>query len=196
MNWHNVGISGGTITSETYGSDGSAKHWLSSYIDTIHQNYPELDYLILEGGTNDADMLRNTDRIGAINLKDYSGNYDKTTFCGALDTLFYKAINYYPNAKIGFIVAHKMYQQTTRGYDTEVEPKNYTREFFDMAIKACQKWGIPYIDLWNESALNPLLSCFYNTSDTSNNAYTDGQHLTAKGYDIISPKIESWIRTL
>ena len=197
MNWHNVGISGGTITSETYGSDGSAKHWLSSYIDTIHQNYPELDYLILEGGTNDADIFKNNaEKIGTLNLKDYSGNYDKTTFCGALDTLFYKAITYYPNAKIGFIIAHRMYKQPYRGYDTEVEPTNTTRLYFDLIIKACKKWGIPFIDLWYESSLNPMLLCYYNETDRTNNAYTDGQHLTAIGYDIISPKIESWIRTL
>lgn len=196
MDWANVGVNGGTITAELYASGGVARHWLSRYIDTIHSNYEELDYLILEGGTNDADLL-GENGIGVFDVNDYSGIYDDTNFTGALDSLFYKAINYYPTAKIGFIIAQKM--GVSNDYTTT---SNIRRIYFERAMDVCKKWGIPYINLWDNSALNPKLPCFFDSSlDAQGNrdggyAYTDGQHLTGKGYDIVSPKIEAWMRTL
>ena len=58
MEWYNVGISGGTVTAEMYyGENHYPRHWVSRNIDKIHENHPKLDYLIIEGGTNDADLL-------------------------------------------------------------------------------------------------------------------------------------------
>lgn len=195
MDWHNVGRSGGTITAETY-SGGAALHWVCRYIDTIHNNYPTLDYLILEGGTNDADRLGMAG-IGELDMTDFSGEYDDTNFTGALDSLFYKALSYYPDTKIGFIVAQKM----GTGGDYTVE-NNTRRKFFERAMQACYKWGITFINLWDCSQLNPKLPVYFNPSlDAQGNrdggySYIDGQHLTSKGYDIISPKIEAWMRML
>ena len=200
MTGANVGVSGGTITAELYaGSPPVPRHWLCRYIDTIHNDYPDLDYLILEGGTNDADLLAGDDaKFGTLDLSDYSGSYDDTTFTGALDSLFYKAINYYPYAKIGYIVAQKMGQSST-GYDAD---HNNRRKFFQRAIEVCIKWGIPYIDLWDECPLNPNLIIYYDSAKTAQEnrdaekAYIDGQHLTAYGYDLISPSINAWMKTL
>jgi len=193
MDWHNHSIGGGTITAELYYAAGNARHWISRYIDTIHSNYPSLDYLILEGGTNDADLLGSAG-LGELDMTDFSGNYDDSNFTGALDSLFFKATSYYPTAKIGFIVAQKMGAGTAN--------QNSRRNFFLRAIEVCKKWGIPYIDLWDGSPLNPKLKCFYDSSlDAQGNrdagkSYIDGQHLTATGYAIVSSKIEAWMRTL
>lgn len=193
MDWHNCSIGGGTITAELYYSSGSPRHWVSRYIETIHNNYPEIDYLIFEGGTNDADLLGSAG-LGELDLTDFSGNYDDTNFTGALESLFFKATSYYPTAKIGYIVAQKM--------GAGLANQNSRRNFFLRAIEVCKKWGIPYIDLWEGSPLNPRLKCFYDSSlDAQGNrdagkAYIDGQHLTATGYAIVSSKIEAWMRTL
>jgi hypothetical protein len=155
-----------------------------------------LNYLILEGGTNDADLLRDTpERIGSFTPSDYSGNYDDTTFCGAVESLFYKAINYYPTAKIGFIIAPKM------GVGDTYEIRS-RRKFFLMIIEMCKKWGIPYLDLWDGSPLNPNLKVYYDQdlsqeeNIATGKAYVDGQHLTKVGYDVISSTIDAWIKTL
>jgi lysophospholipase L1-like esterase len=196
MDWHNVGVSGGVITQIS-----GVSHILSSYIDTIHTNYPNLDFLILEGGTNDADRLFNQSKEGTMSETDFSGSYDATTFIGAMETLLYKAQSYYPNTKVGFIVAQKM----GRALNADNNPDPYVanrRHFFDLAIQVCKKWGVPYIDLWEEGYLNPNVSSFYDKSKTAEQnraegkAYYDGQHLTAVGYDVISPKIEAWMKTL
>ena len=199
MDWHNHSVGGGTITAEIYNSSGSPRHWVSRYIDTIHTNYPSLDYLIFEGGTNDADLLRSEidTKFGELDIADFSGNYDDSTFTGALDTLFFKATSYYPSAKIGYIVAQRM-GSASGGYGEN----NNRRKFFLRAIEVCKKWGIPYIDLWDGCPLNPRLKCYYDSSlDAQGNrdagkAYIDGQHLTATGYAIVSSKIEAWMRTL
>lgn len=189
MNWRNYAVGGGCITYI------SGKHCISRDIDTIHNSYPTLDYLILEGGTNDADNLySDPTKIGTIDPTDYSGTYDDTTFCGALDALFYKALNYYPTAKIGFIVAQKM--------GTSNVQWTHRKQFFTLAMQACEKWGIPYLNLWDGSPLNPLLPSMYNSNlDAQGNRdggylYTDGQHLTATGYETITPKIEAFMKTL
>jgi lysophospholipase L1-like esterase len=198
MDWYNEGISGGTITAEVYTDSGSARHWVSRNIDDIYAAHPTLDYYIFEGGTNDADLLKNdTEKWGTFDLTDFSGNYDDSTFCGAFESLIYKVLNYYPNIKVGYIVAQKM-GKSSKGFGED----NIRYKFFTMAMQICKKWGIPYLNLWDESPLNPMLITHYNSAlDTDGNKaagslYTDGQHLTAAGYDVISSKIDAFVKSL
>ena len=196
MEWYNVGISGGTVTAEMYyGENHYSRHWVSINIDKIHENHPKLDYLIIEGGTNDADLLdKEPERFGEYSLSDYSGNYDDSTFTGALESLFFKALTYYPGIKIGYIVAPKMGRPEI-GYGPEYK----RRRFFLRAIEICKKWGVPYIDLWESSPLNPSLKAHFDPElDPDGNRaagklYIDGQHLTKEGYDAVSGAIGQWI---
>ena len=189
MDWHNEARSGATITHGLKFSDQTNRHWISSNIDSIYSLYPDADYIILEGGVNDADLLRNdAEKTGTVSQTKFN-NFDYDIYAQALDYLFRNAINYFPNAKIGFIVAQKM------GVETRYDSEYYRRAFFDMAIEACKKWSIPFIDLWNESGLQPKVPSQY-TAGAETNLYTDGQHLTDLGYDFITPKIEAWIKTL
>lgn len=198
MEWYNYGRDGATITAEMYSEKCGARHWVSRCIDKIHEEHPELDYLIFEGGTNDADLLGFDEaKLGSYDIADYSGNYDDKTFTGALERLFYKAITYYPQAKIGYIVAHKMGIRPN-GYGDN----NLRRTYFLRAIEVCRKWGVPYLDLWEKSPLNPMLKCYYDKElDVKGNreagkAYIDAQHLTAIGYDMISPMIAAFVASL
>lgn len=191
MDWHNVGVSGATIAVQ------SGRHNLCTYIDTIHANYPTLDYLILEGGTNDADIMGSAGK-GTFEPYDFDGTYDTATFCGALETLFFKATSYYPKAKIGFIIAPKMAAPSGGKMVLPLARIAY----FDLARETCKKWGVPYIDLWQCNPMNPCLAAYYNYSLTPTQnkeqgyAYSDGQHPTAAGYEIITPAIEAWMKTL
>ena len=79
---------------------------------------------------------------------------------------------------------------------------NRYRKFFDRAVEICQKWGIPVIDLWNETPLNPKLAIHYDSSLTADQAnengkcYTDGQHLTLTGYKKLQNPVEEFMRKL
>ena len=160
----NYSVGGGTITSELYYENGSPRHWINASVDSIYSEYPELDYLILEGGTNDADIIGRfsgdtpPQKFGTWADTDYGGNYNNETFCGAVETMFYKALNYWPRAKIGFIIAMQM------GRDNNSSANR--RRYFDEIKKIAIKWHIPILDLWEESQMDSRLTAYYDSSLT------------------------------
>ena len=65
----------------------------------------------------------------------------------------------------------------------------------DRAKEICKKWSIPYIDLFTESDLNYFVtSQKQNYSLTNVVATGDGCHPNLAGYQIITPKIENWLK--
>lgn len=203
MEYKSYAIGGGTIAEGLPPlQSGSPRHSVSATLERMYEEYPNADYVIIEGGTNDADLLGNaladesTTKLGTIDPIDYSGDYDKTTFCGALESVFYRATKYWFGKKIAFIVAQKMGDKNVRTYANR-------RLYFDKAVQICLKWGIPYLDLWNGCYLNPALPWMYDNTKTAdenkaenNGYYYDGQHLTARGYDVTADIIDSWLKTL
>lgn len=197
MTYKNYAVGGGTI-SENVTIGAKTYHSVSGTLDLMRKEYPNADYVILEGGTNDADLfeveLHTPERFGFFDPDDYSGNYNRDTFCGALESVFYRAAQYWKGAKIGYIVAHKM------GPAPDDLPRR--RAYFETAIAICKKWGIPYLDLWERSYLNPLLPHMYDSKQNadgnivSGSFYADGQHLTAKGYDLLTDIIDPWLNSI
>jgi len=200
MTYKNYGVGGGTLTENVLFSSGTPRHSISATLELMHEEYPDADYIILEGGTNDADLLgfitdENTpERLGSFDLLDFSGDYDKDTFCGALESIFFRATKLWKGKKIGFIIAQKM--------GTEMPEFCNRRAYFDIAVILCEKWGIPYLDLWNGCYLNPNLPHMYDKEKSvdenieAGSLYKDGQHLTSAGYDFVSDIIDSWMKTL
>lgn len=154
------------------------------------------DYIIFEGGTNDADRIGsilngNTPALfGSYDNKTYNTTFDQETFCGAVEYLIKRILDNYPSSKVGYIVAPKM-GATSNGYGKD---DNNRRAYFETVMDICKKWGVPFINLWDENPMNPSLASFYNNGDDS--FYTDGQHLTSIGYDRISDQIGAWMKTL
>lgn len=194
MTWQNLGVNGATV-SETSASTGTL-----IIVNQLAKAYHDADYIILEGGCNDFDQMSgSTDEntMGKITAG-WDDSYIKTTFAGALEHLFYEAVTKHPNAKIGYIIPPLMGRRNWEQYETI----SY-RVYFNLAIDICKKWGIPYLDLWYNSPLNPNLTVYYdpelgvngNIADASK-CYVDGQHLTTTGYELIAPQIEAWMRTL
>lgn len=178
MNWTNYGANGGTVTSL---SGVQNTRWLTTQADKALSEHPAADYVIFEGGCNDADQMKD-DLLGTIS-SDYA-TFDTTTFSGAFEALVLKLVTSFPTAKIGYIIPQKMYAQNDHSATGHVH-----RRYFDRAIEICEKWGIPYVDLWKGNPLNPKLS-------TASTFYTDGQHLTLAGYQRITPQIEAFMRSL
>ena len=192
MLWENEGVGGSTITYNT--GVGSGK-----YICLKEINMTSPDYIILEGGTNDADRIGDATGstkpagFGTYDIDDYGTNdaenyygFDIETFCGACDYMFKRIVSTYPGTKVGFIGAHKMGQveatRKNRGY------------YIQTAIDIARKWGVPCLDLWNGCYLNPMIPSHYTANE--NYMYADGQHLLPKGYAYISAIINAWMKTL
>ena len=205
MTFTNYGVGGGTITAKVLARDGSwYRHSVCSTVDKMYAEHPDADYIILEGGTNDADIFGRVlngavvERFGSYDPEDFGGAYDETTYCGAIETLLYKAKTYWPDKKIGFIIAMKM-GINSLGYDKEHHNR---RAYFETLMRLCDKWEIPYLNLWDECEMNPSLPECYDRalsgqeSIDAGKLYTDGQHPTSKGYDYLVPIVEAWMKTL
>lgn len=203
MAYKNYAIGGGTIAEDAPRRiNGDVRHSVSATLERMYEEYPDADYVIFEGGSNDADLLGialtdpSATRLGGFDPMDYRGDYDRTTFCGALESVFYRAIKYWQGKKIGFIVAQKM-------ADADIDIYHNRRLYFDKAVEICVKWGIPYLDLWHGCYLNPALPWMHDKTkdwkenkEQNNGFYSDGQHLTARGYDVTADVIDSWLKTL
>ena len=202
MTYVNYGKDGATIANNVY-YNGSLKACIATRIDTLIAQYPDADYIVIEGGTNDADLIGSI-LNGNIPVKfgsvqsGYNATFDEDTFCGALESIFSKCSREWRGKHIGYVVAQKM-GRNADGYTPEA---NNRRAYFEKAMLICEKWGIPYINLWDESYLNPMIKEHYNAdlsteeNESAGNLYRDGQHLTPKAYDYLAVKIGEWMKTI
>ena len=152
--------------------DDKAK-WLYTQFD---QNKKEqYDVIVMHGGVNDA---RHNRTIGKILDTDNATelNQAKNTYIGGLQLLFYNVKKEQPNAKLFFIANHHLDGHNT-GNAKDMAP------YFDMAKQLCEKYGIIFIDLYNNKELNDKLET------TTTKYLPDTLHLNAAGYEIITPYI-------
>ena len=172
MTYENVAVGGGTMAYV-----GSNVHCISR---TISNMRADADYVILDGGGNDADSGV---PLGALTTG-YTATLDDTTFAGAFEQMLKTAIARFPNKKIGYVFIHKC------AYLFSSSVKD---SYYDIAKAACEKWGIPYCDL--NTQIPPL-----NYIDALKTAYTsngDGYHPNEQGYRLFYvPKITAWMKTL
>ena len=111
MKWVNYGDSGATI------STANSSKCIAT---TSLRKLGTFDYIILEGGGNDADRIGNATGetkpagFGSYTLTNWGTNDEETyfgfdidTFCGALEFLLKRLIVNFPNTKIGYVVCHK-----------------------------------------------------------------------------------------
>ena len=178
MIWKNYGRNGGTVTAL---SDVDPSRWLCTQADSALQEHPQADYILFEGGCNDADRMGDTG-LGVI-TSGY-GVFEETTFSGAFESLILQLVTAFPQARIGYIIPPKMYAQNDHTAAGHIH-----RRYFDRAATLCEKWGIPCLDLWNCCPLNPSLP-------TAELFYTDGQHLTLEGYRRITSQTDAFLRSL
>ena len=169
----NYGVGGTTISKRNGTTDSILER-----LETMYSKHPNADYVILQGGVNDC--YANVP-LGEISTG-YKATLDETTFCGAMESLLKNAILKWKGKKIGFIITFKV---PTADY-------NNFEKYMSRAKSICEKWSVPYIDLYNNSGLEYHM-------DEIKNSYSyekGGLHPNVAGYEIITPKIESWLKTL
>ena len=169
MAYVNAGVSGASVSTvrDARMIDQIKKHKDNNY-----------DFVILHGGVNDA-WSKAT--IGEMTDSYALSQFDVDSFAGALEELFYYAKLYYGDAKFGYIINFRFAEDNTNGYLADMT------EYVEMIKNICDKWDIPYLDLYNNEELNAALDV--NSPDN----FTDGIHPNAAGYDIITPYIEAWM---
>lgn len=172
MTYENIAVGGGTVAYV-----GSNVHCISRTISSMRS---DADYVILDGGGNDADSGVS---LGTLSTG-YDATLDDTTFAGAFESMLKSAITRFPNKKIGYVFIHKCAYL----FDSSV-----ANSYYDIAKAACEKWGIPYCDLNTQT---PSLN-YISALKTAYTANGDGYHPNEQGYKLFYvPKITAWLKTL
>lgn len=180
MIYENIAVSGATITQGIVDSNTSKnRHWISATINNMRN---DADYVLLEGGVNDASQSVPVP-LGSI-TEGYTSSLDVNTFCGAFESMLKQALERFPGKKIGFVLVHKMCD----GFNSS-KPKNY----YHYAIEILEKWGIPYVDLNTKcpplNYINSLKTVYTNNGD--------GWHPNELGYKkYYCDKIEQFLISL
>ncbi len=176
----NAGLSGGVL------STFRGEKWL---VDVVKSHKGEkYDYVILHGGINDISLVASRgEKKGTYKANDFSGKYDASTFIGGLETYIYTVKKQWPNAKIGYIINYR-----TPGA-TAIDP--ISKEYYNAIKTICKKWNIKYIDLFaGKTSSGQTFSSLLKVNTTT--YLSDKVHLNRAGYNVISPYIYKWMKTL
>lgn len=138
------------------------------------------DFVIIHGGVNDA---WDAAPVGTI-TEGFDAKFDFSTFAGGLETTFKYAKENFKDAQFGFIINFKI-NRAGIGKLTDMT------EYFDMAKQICEKWQIPYIDLYTDEDFNNNQLQYKRTTNLP-----DLIHPNSKGFDIIAPVINDWMETI
>ena len=140
----------------------------------------EYDFVIMHGGVNDA---WESAKVGEMSDSFELSSFNTATYAGGLEELFYHVTRDYPEAKLGYI-----FNFATPAFNTG-RIANMT-EYYNMAKKICEKWGIPYLNMYEDSQFSALLKV------TTSVNLSDYLHPNTAGYDIIYKYIMFWMETL
>lgn len=175
MRGFNVGKSGASI------STVRGANTVISQLQRQQKNALEFDFVIMHGGVNDA---WDSAPVGVM-TEGFDDRFDTTTFAGGLEATFKYAKETFVNAKYGYIINFRQPLATKYGRLSDMS------EYVDVAKQICEKWGIDYLDLYNDENLN------LNLLKTHTMKYLpDTIHPNTAGYDIISPIINDWMKTI
>lgn len=147
------------------------------------------DYVILQGGVNDAwgnVTTGETAPVGKVTDSFDVKQFNTKTYAGALEEFFYYTFQYYPNARVGYIYT---FATPTSGLGRTGDMS----EYYAAADAVCAKWGVQVLDLYHDRYVsNTMLEV-----KTAPNAYLkDALHPTAAGYDRLAPYIGAWMERM
>ena len=164
---------GGTFVNQAVGgarlvTKGSGS--FHSIVDNLPNLPTDADLYCFDGGVND---VWSTVPLGTYEMSNYSGEVDRTTICGALETIFRYCLDNFVGKPVCYIITHKV---------SSISFENY-KNYHDAAVAICNKYSIPYYDAYNESGLNGWNTAQNNAFLTGNNTGTpDGCHPNEDGY--------------
>lgn len=171
----NAGLSGASV-SNCRGSN--------TVYNQVMQNRLPVDFVILEGGVNDAwDGCPVGKMVDASPEETNIDELDLNTFAGGLEKLLYQVKKTYPKAEIGYIICFKL-RSTLGGTLSDMS------EYVEMTKKICDKWGVPYLNLYEDKEFNEQFKFNQNINTT------DGIHPNSAGYEILYPIIAQFMADL
>ena len=178
LRWMNRGRSGATF-SNVWGGGNTIRRQL----DGLEGH--TFDLILANGGINDGMGRAPAGKIAPGSPEEYNGEAETfATFAGSLEHFFWTCRRRFPEAKVGYIITYRVPPKVWDDCGTEFE------KFIPLAKRICEKWGVPYVDLWNNAEITA------QTRPGERLAFGDGLHANDLGYDIITPYIEAFALAL
>lgn len=147
------------------------------------ENYKktDFDFVVIQGGIND---MSHSIPIGEMSNSFNGDDFDTSTYAGGLEFTIYKAIEYYGDtAAIGVLFSYASPNHPS-GNGAKLP------EYVAVGKAICEKWGISYLDMCNHAEITQKLN-FTEKVHTG-----DFIHLNAAGYEIVTPYIIDFMRSM
>lgn len=169
------------------------KSWIPEQVMKAIENREEADYIVFDGFTNDCNISEGATEpdvpLGEIPYGYECGDVFSLTkegsdFSACFQSVIYTFLTRFPQAKLLFVRPHNMGRR-----DDKLQ-----RKYGKRAISICEKWGVPYVDLYRESGLNTFIPVHRDmfTCDSYGWGKGDCTHPNAAGYELkYMPLIES-----
>ena len=147
----------------------------------------DADYICFQGGTNDA--FRGVPLGEILDENDFTTELNTSTFAGAFEMSCRLLRTQVPSAKLLYLVNLKI-------------PRNKNlKNYVEIAKKICNKYSIQYLDLWNNSGLNPAIQSindkYYSIDPSISAEHGDQTHPTVKGYKVhLNDKVDFALNSL
>ena len=172
MTYINKGVSGATIT---------RREGVSCILDNVLNSTDTADYIVLEGGTNDAGGFQ---EFGEITTG-YTAALNENTFCGAVESLIKNSLIKWHDKKICFILTTNTHRRPNQ------------KHYFDTIKQICEKWSVPYLDLYTKGRLNTNIEIMKNSYTSDWQGTPDGLHPNEQGYKLFYvDQITEFLKTI
>lgn len=182
-----------TMTVTNYGLHGADWAQCSIHVLDVAEKLAvmkEADYIIIEAYTNGLydDVSRLSKPLGEINEFNYMTLEQietlPNTYAKDLERALYRIVTQCSGKKIGVIFPYKAVDHLSE--------TNAFRVFRPQVMACCRKYNIPVFD--NFDGCN--IPSWHTELKKDYYFQNDNTHLNAKGYDLITPPIEAWMKTL
>ena len=134
-------VNGATVMDANY--DGGR---IAAQVEKAPAESP--DYILFDGGTNDAEYIANNQDIqyGEVTDAKDAATFDSTTFAGAFESLVYQMQQKYPDAQLVYTAVHKLGSR-----DNAVQEKLRAIE-----LAVCEKYGVAVADVYEKLDTNDV----------------------------------------
>lgn len=166
MTMINEAVDGATlapnITDNVY---GGIRGCISAVV-TSSTALAKADYILLEGGVNDA---WSNAPVGTM-TDGFSATYDDTTMLGSLENMLEYLAKNYSEKRVAYVFPHG---------GLFADSENWYKTYKPAILAVLKKWGVPYVDI---AASAPPMGA-HGISGLSNKYTSDGTHLNKAGYE-------------
>lgn len=166
MTMVNEAVDGATLTPNITDTVYGGTRGCISTVVTSSAALAKADYILLEGGVNDA---WNNAVVGTLS-DGYDGTYNTATMTGALEKLLDYLAKNHSGKRVAYVFPHGgMFAGSENWYKT----------YKPAILAALKKWGVPYVDIAETTP--PMGS--HGISGLGDKYTSDGTHPNKAGYE-------------